>query len=142
MKMIVVSFLRYIGIVRADFLVERTAYFPEVAPAKPGKLVLVADNGMQKWACFPCPGGCGQSISLSLNPSRRPRWSIVTDFWFRPTISPSIHQQNACGCHFWIEKGQIEWCPGGRPTRMSDKYQLPKVQGWRSRLLLGPKDLG
>ncbi|WCM86070.1 DUF6527 family protein [Acidovorax sp. NCPPB 3859] len=57
-----------------------------------------------------CPGGCGVQISLSLNPDRRPRWSVEKDFWGRPTVSPSIHQHRSCSCHFWVKKGLIEWC--------------------------------
>ncbi|WP_231606075.1 DUF6527 family protein [Pandoraea apista] len=66
-----------------------------------------------------CPGGCGVQISLSLNPDRRPRWSVETDFWGRPTMSPSIHQHRACSCHFWVKKGgvapvtQDTWTPLG-----------------------------
>ncbi|WP_425507373.1 DUF6527 family protein [Thermomonas brevis] len=76
----------------------------------PGQLWLVVDGGVKKWACLSCPGGCGVQISLSLNPDRRPRWSVESDFWGRPTVSPSIHQQKQCRCHFWIRKGLIEWC--------------------------------
>ncbi|WP_333722496.1 DUF6527 family protein [Agrobacterium tumefaciens] len=55
-------------------------------------------------------------IALSLNPSRRPKWQVTLDFWSRPTIKPSVHQLNECGCHFWITNGTIDWCPSGRPT--------------------------
>ena len=41
-------------------------------------------------------------------------WAVLTNFWGRPTVSPSVQLMNACGCHFWIKGGVIEWCPGGR----------------------------
>ncbi len=37
---------------------------------KPGEILVVGDAEYQKWACFRCPGGCGESILLSLVLSR------------------------------------------------------------------------
>lgn len=79
------------------------------------KLTLVQSGNVKKWACFKCPGGCGEVINLSLNPKQRPRWQISEDFWLRPTIHPSVHQKNKCGCHFWIKSGKVHWCKDGRP---------------------------
>jgi len=31
-----------------------------------GVLVVVEGGGRQKWACFRCPGGCGNRFQLSL----------------------------------------------------------------------------
>ncbi|MGO9818139.1 MAG: DUF6527 family protein [Acidocella sp.] len=80
-----------------------------------GELVVVENGGLQKWACLKCPGGCGQKIALSLNPERRPRWRVWSDWFGRPSVEPSVHQKNACRCHFWIRRGQIKWCADGRP---------------------------
>lgn len=76
----------------------------------PGVLVVVEGGGKQKWACFQCPGRCGNRFQLSLNPSQRPRWIVECDWLGRPTISPSIHQKDSCRAHFWIKAGDIEWC--------------------------------
>ncbi|UWQ77025.1 DUF6527 family protein [Leisingera sp. M658] len=86
---------------------------------KADRLTLVESGGIKKWACLTCPGGCGEVINLSLNPNQRPRWRISEDFWLRPTIHPSVHQKNECGCHFWIKNGQTTWCRGGRPSKPS-----------------------
>ncbi|WP_353315381.1 MULTISPECIES: DUF6527 family protein [unclassified Shimia] len=83
----------------------------------PDELTLVENGDIKKWACLRCPGGCGEVIILSLNPNQRPRWRVSEDFWLRPTVHPSVHQKNECGCHFWIKKGQISWCRGGRPSK-------------------------
>ena len=108
---------RRLGFVRADLLVVSRLTYPEISP--PGQLILVEDAGIQKWACLECPGGCGKMISLSLNQARRPRWSVHADFWRRPSVEPSVHQKDECGCHFWIRRGQIDWCKGGRPRQVS-----------------------
>ncbi|WP_369407074.1 DUF6527 family protein [Aquitalea palustris] len=102
--------LRHFDILDFDLLVRQVDRHPGKAEIPAGELWLVVDSGVKKWACLSCPGGCGVQISLSLNPEHRPRWKVEQDFWRRPTISPSIHQQKMCRCHFWIRKGQIEWC--------------------------------
>ena len=115
MKKYLAKILRRLGWIRFEFQVERHPVQPDLDDFASGTMVLVESAEIQKWACISCPGGCGQKISLSLNPNQRPRWTIITDFWQRPTIHPSIHQKNACGCHFWIKKGQVVWCESGRP---------------------------
>ncbi|MGB7334484.1 MAG: DUF6527 family protein [Salaquimonas sp.] len=119
-KFLAIKFRRF-GWLRFDFLVERQAALPDSTPNNPDKLVLVENGDIKKWACMSCPGGCGEMISLSLNPNRRPRWKVATDFWQRPTLHPSVHQQNACGCHFWVKRGQVHWCRGGRPRATTSK---------------------
>ena len=110
MKRLIARALRRLGWLRYDLLAYPVAQHPGKNVVPPGELWVVIDTGVKKWACMSCPGGCGVQISLSLNPDRRPRWSVETDFWGRPTVSPSIHQHRACSCHFWVKKGLIEWC--------------------------------
>lgn len=131
MKLFVLRLLLKFGLLRADILTQRIAVFPENPLKDPSRLLLVDDNGIEKWACFSCPGGCGQAINLSLNPDRRPRWRIHSDSWLRPTVTPSIHQKNACACHFWVKKGRIVWCKGGRPDRIDSNTRL-QLSGERS----------
>ena len=110
MKRLIARTLRRLGWLRYDLLASPVPEHPGRTPVPPGELWLVVDSGVKKWACMSCPGGCGVQISLSLNPDRRPRWSVETDFWGRPTISPSVHQHRTCRCHFWGKNGLIEWC--------------------------------
>lgn len=109
MKHFFMLILRHLGFLNFDFLVRSVNRHPGKREIPAGELWLVEDGGIKKWACLSCPGGCGVQISLSLNPERRPRWEVNYDFWLRPTVSPSIHQQKMCQCHFWIRKGLIEW---------------------------------
>ena len=90
------------GLVRAEH--------PGMDELADGRLCVVRDGGIEKWACFRCPGGCGHKIQLSLNPNRRPRWIVRLDWLDRPTLSPSVHQTNECRCHFWVRRGHVEWC--------------------------------
>jgi hypothetical protein len=107
--------LRFFGFLQFDLLAEITPAFPAGVEIPQGKFLVVRDGPIEKWGCLSCPGGCGKTISLSLNSNRRPRWNVIRDFWRRPTVQPSVHQLNDCGCHFWIRQGRVDWCAGGRP---------------------------
>lgn len=86
----------------------------------PTELIVVGDPDYPKWACFPCPGGCGEAIKLNMSPSRAPCWIVKTDCIARPTVHPSVWQRNDCGCHFWVRNGHVDWCEGGRPASKDD----------------------
>lgn len=116
MRSMIARMLRFFGVLPFDLLTQSTPMFPTGERIPPGKLLVVRDGHIEKWACLACPGGCGKTISLSLNPTRRPRWRVALDFWGRPTVQPSVHQLNDCGCHFWIRGGRVEWCVGDSPT--------------------------
>jgi hypothetical protein len=116
-RVAVARLLRSIGLLRADLLTRVADRVPTETEIRSGELVVVESDSFRKWACLKCPGGCGVKISLSLNPNRRPRWRVASDWFGRPSIEPSVHQMNDCGCHFWIRRGVVEWCPDGLPPR-------------------------
>lgn len=132
MKKTFARFLRRLRFLRFDFLTTKASTLPNPTTVLPESLTVVESGKIKKWACLKCPGGCGEVISLSLNPNQRPRWSVAEDFWSRPTVHPSVHQKNDCGCHFWIKKGQVTWCRGGRPNRPANDAaddRPPPTQG-------------
>ena len=116
MKNALAFILRFFGLVKFDLLVRPVTVYPKSGNARAADLLLVRDGEVDKWACLSCPGGCGKMIALSLNPTRRPSWKVSFDSWNRPTVHPSVHQLNECGCHFWITDGRIEWCKDGKPN--------------------------
>jgi hypothetical protein len=101
--------LRRFGWLKAEYLIKEVSRHPGKTVIPVGELWLVIDGEISKWACLTCPGGCNSSISLSLSPDRRPRWTVEQDFWGRPTIAPSVHQHSVCKCHFWIREGSVVW---------------------------------
>ncbi|MCJ2007052.1 DUF6527 family protein [Methylobacterium sp. J-092] len=109
--------LRRLGLLRSELLSRTVSQYPDAASVRDGDLVHVVDGGIEKWACFRCPGGCGTLIPLSLNPKRRPHWSVTSDWLGRPTVAPSVHQTNVCACHFHVRRGRIDWCEDGRPPK-------------------------
>ncbi|WP_019998662.1 DUF6527 family protein [Aureimonas ureilytica] len=120
MRRIIAKTLKRFGLLDFDLLSKAVDSFPGAGQVASGDLVHVVDGGIEKWACLLCPGGCGAAIPLSLNKQRRPRWTVRFDWFQRPSIEPSVHQLNACGCHFWVRGGRIEWCKDGMPPGMVD----------------------
>lgn len=80
MRKFLANLLRGVGLLRFDLLSASQPTYPDADKISEGELVIVDDDGILKWACLRCPGGCSASISLSLNPLRRPRWKVLTDF--------------------------------------------------------------
>jgi Family of unknown function (DUF6527) len=117
MRTFIAKALRRLGFLRFDLIGSVVPTMPEKGSLLDGDLALVVDGDIEKWACMRCPGGCGETISLSLNPNRRPRWKVGFDRWQRPTVEPSVWQKNECGCHFVIRDGIVNWCADGRPRR-------------------------
>ncbi|MBN8872634.1 MAG: hypothetical protein J0H67_07350 [Rhodospirillales bacterium] len=117
MRFLLARLLRSLRLLRFDLLARSVERHPSDDEIAPGEILVVESEGVRKWACLKCPGGCGIKIALSLNPNRRPRWGIVRDWFGRPTVTPSVHQKNECGCHFWIREGRVDWCPGNQPRR-------------------------
>lgn len=117
MRLLFARLLRSLRLLHFDLLSRSVERHPADDEIAPGELLVVETEGIRKWACLKCPGGCGMKIALSLNPNRRPRWEVARDWFGRPSITPSVHQLNACGCHFWIRQGRVDWCPGGQPRR-------------------------
>jgi len=111
LKTIFVRFLIWLHLLpRPEYLSRIVREHPNPDKIVNGMILIVKDGQIEKWACFHCPCGCGQRIQLSLTQSRRPRWVVLTDWLSRPTVNPSIRQLSGCKSHFWIKRGQIEWC--------------------------------
>lgn len=111
--------LTALGIIAKPRLVARISETnPAIHQISESDFVVVRSGDFVKWACFRCPCGCGEKISLSLSQDRRPSWRVAADWLGRPTVSPSILQRAGCHSHFWIRAGRIDWCPGtGQPYR-------------------------
>lgn len=65
-------------------------------------------GGYSKWAHLVCPR-CGDHLQLELT-GRVALWSLNVDRLNRPTLAPSVWEKNACGAHFFIRRGNLDWC--------------------------------
>jgi hypothetical protein len=103
-------------VVKPRFLARTSETNPAKTELSESDFVVVRSGDFLKWACFRCPCGCGEKISLSLAANRRPSWRVSTDWFGRPTVAPSVWQRAGCYSHFWIRNGRVDWCPGtGEP---------------------------
>lgn len=103
--------LAWIGLIEPpQVLVAKSLEMPAPEDLPTGWAIIVGPASRPKWVTFQCPSGCKEPLLLSLNPDRRPRWTVTFDWLGRPSINPSIRRPDGCRSHFWIRKGQVEWC--------------------------------
>jgi hypothetical protein len=95
---------------RPAFIVLRAHDVPVRDTLKPGVAVLVGPRGAPKWLSLPCPCGCNVPYLLSLSHSRRPQWTVALDWAGRPTVTPSVRRLDGCRSHFWLRRGEVDWC--------------------------------
>ncbi len=74
---------------------------------QPGRLIVV-NRGRPRWLKFHCPCGCGDVVSLNLDPRAGPRWSLTVR-GSRVTVRPSIWRETGCGSHFIIWESRVEF---------------------------------
>ncbi|QED38957.1 hypothetical protein FK178_15075 [Antarcticibacterium arcticum] len=72
--------------------------------------IKVVYNQESYWCLFRCPCGCRRVISLSLQQNHKPHWKIIVSESGKPSLFPSVWQNQGCKSHFWIEDGEIRWC--------------------------------
>jgi Family of unknown function (DUF6527) len=96
------------------------AHFPAVIVVErpPGneqvaahQLYYVVTGDRPKWSLFKCPCGCGDVITLSLQPVHTPHWNLTKANSGGPTLYPSVWRDKGCFSHFWVKAGRISWCP-------------------------------
>jgi hypothetical protein len=81
-------------------------------PIKPNKgiVYLLGDIEKEWLAGFVCPCGCGEFIELVLLKDQRPNWHVEKTPDKKVTIRPSIYKKSGCCSHFFLTKGNVEWC--------------------------------
>lgn len=118
----ILGLFRWVPWLPKPLLIRYSEGYPNTSELADKDFVIVRSGGFTKWACFLCPCGCGERISLSLMREQRPSWRFTSDWLGRPSVSPSVWQTAGCYSHFWIRRGIVDWCPGtGTPYRESER---------------------
>ena len=73
-------------------------------------LVVARDHGELWVAGMICPCGCGRRVELMLLRGVKPRWDLIVGGDGLPTLHPSVWVKDGCRSHFWLRRGQIQWC--------------------------------
>ncbi len=77
----------------------------------PKNTLILAREGDEDWcAGMLCPCGCGEVIELMLIPEATPHWRLIAGPDDKPSLKPSVWRITGCRSHFWLRRGNIEWC--------------------------------
>jgi hypothetical protein len=73
--------------------------------------VYILGEGKYLWfAAMLCPCGCGELLQMSLLPEAKPRWRLIEHKDQTISLYPSIWKKAGCHSHFFLRRGQVEWC--------------------------------
>lgn len=67
-------------------------------------------GGVDRWAYFSCPCGCGAELNICLQSSAIPYWDYEEHDDGTVSFSPSILHKVGCQSHFYIRHNIVEWC--------------------------------
>jgi Family of unknown function (DUF6527) len=73
--------------------------------SRAGDMVLV-DRRRRRWLLLQCPDGCGEIISLNLDPQSGPAWRCY-ELQEKITVYPSIWRKSGCRSHFIIWDNKV-----------------------------------
>ena len=75
--------------------------------SNPGDVVLVL-RGVPRSLVIKCPDGCGDIITVNLDPRADKAWALYADRG-RITLFPSVWRDSGCGAHFILWNNKIYW---------------------------------
>lgn len=90
----------------------RTVFLDELPNHLKDQVIYVVGEGEHLWyAAMLCPCGCGETLQMSLHREGRPRWELKRHSDGTVSLTPSVWRKVGCRSHFFLEHGQIKWCP-------------------------------
>jgi hypothetical protein len=78
------------------------------ARTDPATLVVVDRHGLRN-VVFQCPCGCGETVSINVDPAAGPSWRVrikASDL----TLMPSVWRTSGCRSHFILWASHVWWC--------------------------------
>lgn len=83
-------------------------------------------RGVPRTLVMKCPDGCGQMLSVNLDPRSGKAWRLYTKD-NKLTLFPSVWRDDGCEAHFIIWKGHIIWCDGDSAVDWNDLALIERV---------------
>lgn len=74
------------------------------------RIYLIGEDGEFWFAAMKCPCGCNETIQLSLLPDERPHWRYESHNNGTVSLAPSVWRTKGCKSHFFVRRGEIDWC--------------------------------
>ena len=88
---------------RAEHHADAVALIPNA-----GDAAMVVRGGLRSVA-IRCPDGCGEVISVNLDPRSGPAWKLF-ERDDSVTIYPSVWKESGCKAHFIVWRNSLLWC--------------------------------
>src|SRR5690348_12912205 len=79
--------------------------------AHSGAAVLVR-RGVLRSMVMACPDGCGEKLTINLDPRAGPAWRYYED-GRNVSLFPSVWRDTGCRSHFIVWRSHIYWCDTG-----------------------------
>ena len=93
--------------------------------AKPGDCAVVERAGVRRQLVVCCPDGCGEVLSINLDPRSGPAWRLYQKrgIW---SLFPSIDKLAGCLSHFILWRGRVLWC--GAADDDGGPQEIPEIK--------------
>jgi hypothetical protein len=76
---------------------------------EPGAAVLVF-RGVARSITIVCPDGCGEQLTINLDPRTGPAWRFFNEPGARVSLYPSVWRDTGCKSHFIVWNSRVYWC--------------------------------
>ncbi len=83
-------------------------------------------RGVPRALVMRCPDGCGQMLSVNLDPRSGRAWRLYGQ-GDSLTLYPSVWREDGCEAHFIVWKGHIIWCDGKSTIDWNDQVLIDRV---------------
>jgi hypothetical protein len=97
----------------------------DAVAANPHSLAIVI-RGVPRAALLQCPCGCGETLSINLDPRVGKAWRAYAD---DGTISllPSVWRTSGCCSHFCVWQNDVVWCGADWADDWLETADLPTI---------------
>ena len=99
---------------RKSYSLVRVEDLPETL--REGRLYVAGEAGYEWATALVCPCGCGDVIHLNLLSRARPCWTF-SEKDGKVGLEPSVWRRQGCRSHFFLRRGEIEWCEARAKTK-------------------------
>jgi hypothetical protein len=107
--------------------------------SKPGDCAVVERAGTRRQFVICCPDGCGEILSINLDPRSGPAWRLYRKrgIW---SLFPSIDKPAGCLSHFILWRGRVLWC--GPDDEDRGVPEIPEISAERIQHAVGDGPTG
>jgi hypothetical protein len=72
--------------------------------------IVVLRRGQARAVLFMCPDGCGDLLTINVDPEAGRAWRLREESDRNLTLMPSVWRTSGCNAHFVVWRSQVWWC--------------------------------